>query len=1077
MPSERGFLRFLFGLLIAVSSIHSFAQSSYQEHYLEYEEALNSGDFRASARALDNFIAALVEESLVDSLYRYTFSLGQIHRKAYNSEQSISAAENHHELVLSLSADTFQILKSLNDLSWVYFEAGRHDLCVEADFEYLNLTQQYSQATVSDLYIAHYNMGFDYLNAGNTVKALSHFREAVDVIPQNDTAYVEQNINALNALGAALWHAGSNFEAKEVYRRAMEVCETQNLQGQRLANLSNILGNIALIEEEEGDYIASINNLRRAIEIKTKTFDLDLPEYIHDQNRRHLITNYRNLAALYQSTGDYPRALKLINYLSDVEETTYEESDPKRILTFDSFGAIYAAMGEKEKALAAYTTYLEKCLESFGEASFYTGGAYRNIGKVQAALRNEKAAINAYEQALNCFSKISDEKNAYTAKTLLDYADLLHSLGRDHEALARLDEAEAFYRSHRLSNDVVFAEIDLQRSAVFVDMNQANDALRTAQSALQLLQSRMSETQIGEDDQWWMSGRLLPEAYYRVARANSSTEGGSSNRELTLAWLMKGIESLKLISGAIDNDEARLAFQKQHTKVFSFAIDLAFEAFQESGSDSDLERFFRLVEESRSVLVRRRLNAVAVAHQEGVPEDILKMERDLLNHLTRVAGDDGIGGDYLALDKQYRELLKQIKQEYPLFWRTRYADDLPSLTQLKNEVVPDGGTLIQYIATEKRLFAMVTTEKSAFLTELDGTDLKKWIDLHAEALRSPMSQSTEVSEALYERLIAPVSEHFEGSRLRIIPDEALFRVNFETLVHPAGRQKPHYLIYDYTISYALSASSYLLSVQRELPQSSKVLAIAPGFSDQLKSHYLAQSIDSLTRDELYLHCIRQPFATRTADRLSKRFRGLSLTDETAVESAFKAKASEFGIIHFGTHTEINNDFPMLSRMILAKEGTGGDEDGYLHAYEIYDLKLNASMAVLTACETGVGKVDKSEGILSLAHSFVYAGSSSIVMTLWKIDEKTSDAIIDHFYAKLASGMSKDEALRAAKLNYLENALDELRDPYFWSGLVILGDTAPLQFSPAFLGNKALVIAGTLLLLVLLSLRLRRKGKH
>ena len=137
---------------------------------------------------------------------------------------------------------------------------------------------------------------------------------------------------------------------------------------------------------------------------------------------------------------------------------------------------------------------------------------------------------------------------------------------------------------------------------------------------------------------------------------------------------------------------------------------------------------------------------------------------------------------------------------------------------------------------------------------------------------------------------------------------------------------------------------------------------------------------------------------------------------------------------------------MYSRLVLSKSGstTDAESDGYLHAYEIYELDLRAQLAVLSACETGTGRTDEGEGVRSLGYGFAYAGCPSLVVSLWSIDEKVSATILERFYAYLAEGMPKHIALRQAKLDHLAQAQDELALPYYWAGLVLVGDVGPVE---------------------------------
>jgi CHAT domain-containing protein len=166
----------------------------------------------------------------------------------------------------------------------------------------------------------------------------------------------------------------------------------------------------------------------------------------------------------------------------------------------------------------------------------------------------------------------------------------------------------------------------------------------------------------------------------------------------------------------------------------------------------------------------------------------------------------------------------------------------------------------------------------------------------------------------------------------------------------------------------------------------------------------------------------------------------SLIEERASESNYKDKSKDYRIIHFGTHGLLNEKSPLFSKLVLVKDSI---EDGYLHIYEIYGQNLNAELAVLSACNSGKGKVESSDGIVSLTQAFTHAGCPSVLMTLWEVDEKSTSEILALFYDNLQNGQRKSEALRNAKLSFLENASFQYQDPYYWAGLVVIGNDTPI----------------------------------
>jgi CHAT domain-containing protein len=143
------------------------------------------------------------------------------------------------------------------------------------------------------------------------------------------------------------------------------------------------------------------------------------------------------------------------------------------------------------------------------------------------------------------------------------------------------------------------------------------------------------------------------------------------------------------------------------------------------------------------------------------------------------------------------------------------------------------------------------------------------------------------------------------------------------------------------------------------------------------------------------------------------------------------------------HALIDDNNPMNSRLAFARDATDSLEDGYLNAYELYNMELSADLAVLSACETGFGSLKKGEGIMSLARAFAYAGCPSLVMSHWKVDDRSSSQLMNAFYGYLSQGLSKNEALRQAKLTFLKDADEQTAHPFYWGSFAVVGNIDPI----------------------------------
>ncbi len=147
--------------------------------------------------------------------------------------------------------------------------------------------------------------------------------------------------------------------------------------------------------------------------------------------------------------------------------------------------------------------------------------------------------------------------------------------------------------------------------------------------------------------------------------------------------------------------------------------------------------------------------------------------------------------------------------------------------------------------------------------------------------------------------------------------------------------------------------------------------------------------------------------------------------------------NKFNYLHFATHGSINEDDPELSSLVLTAL-RGSPQDGFLHPSEIMELDLNADLVVLSACQSGLGKLVRGEGIIGLTRAFMYAGAKSVVASLWSVEDKSTSVLMDEFYKYLIkNNLSKTEALRKAQVSMISSR--DYSHPFYWAPFVLTGD--------------------------------------
>jgi CHAT domain-containing protein len=165
--------------------------------------------------------------------------------------------------------------------------------------------------------------------------------------------------------------------------------------------------------------------------------------------------------------------------------------------------------------------------------------------------------------------------------------------------------------------------------------------------------------------------------------------------------------------------------------------------------------------------------------------------------------------------------------------------------------------------------------------------------------------------------------------------------------------------------------------------------------------------------------------------------------DQASEAFFKENAHQYGIIHLAMHGIIDDKFPALSSLAFSEIGDK-NEDNFLQAHEIAKLSLQAQLVVLSACETGYGKYEQGEGVMSIGRAFMYAGVPTLVSTLWSVNDVATAVVMDNFYKKISQGQAPAEALQSAKIEYLATANGLSAHPFFWAAFVQIGDNQPIS---------------------------------
>ena len=293
---------------------------------------------------------------------------------------------------------------------------------------------------------------------------------------------------------------------------------------------------------------------------------------------------------------------------------------------------------------------------------------------------------------------------------------------------------------------------------------------------------------------------------------------------------------------------------------------------------------------------------------------------------------------------------------------------------------------------------------------------------------------------LFNSLVSPGLEE-KVDRMVFIPDDILHYLPFETLLSQKDTQR--WLVKDYEIAYAPSISSLHEIILREHSNGFKpkkdVLAFGDPFfgpnefegngEDNIKDYNAADTF----------HFLRLKYSGLEIEKIAAFFKKPKINifkRKKATEEQLKTlNLTDYKILHFATHSLIDDKKPARSSIVLSMDDTSA-EDGFLQTREIFNLKLNSDLVALSACQTGLGQFIKGEGIEGLCRAFFYAGASSALISLWAVHDQASSQFMERFYYYLRSSHSIIDALQKSKLELINS--DVLSHPYYWAGFVVTG---------------------------------------
>jgi CHAT domain-containing protein len=734
-------------------------------------------------------------------------------------------------------------------------------------------------------------------------------------------------------------------------------------------------------------------------------YDSALTMTVTGGNARLAISLLTSQAVLHSSQGNYDDALKC--YIRALDRTQSSGNQGAVASVLHNIGTIYQRLGDATAAV----NYFQRSLDirrKFGLPNEMVE-TLSNLGEIYVSANDIQTASGYFQQAASIARAYDNPRlvaNALTAQAQLDQQS-----GDHQTAMAKLDSAMAIYRQQSDAQRIFDLQIIRSDYArLNRDFTLADEYLM---SARQLLQSRRSYANL--------------QRYEITAGMIRYDRGELDSAYNYFARVVDGLENSRR---NIPDWELR-AFQKGSNRyLYEKLAAILATKYQRLGQSALLDSLIRYVELAKGRSLLEALERSRGEAMSQVPANLRKQERRVLAEIERVENkfNDSLSTTSReALQRQIGELdatLADVRLRQSLADSQSsgcFRPQTPSVEMLK-EHLSDGRTaVLDYLLAPEYSLLIVINRESALLYKLPSRECltKQFADYSALLQRSIKDESLNDSlrsaaQTLAEAVFGPFFDTLpQYDRLYISSDGALSILPFEALVCNGK-----YVIEHSQVAYIPSLQLLTSASATPMPAQPRLLIIAdPMPSDKLRP---------------------LPYSLKEAEWIAEQFPADQckiLTGKNAARPVLMSPdIAQFNIIHFATHSTVNRDDPLRSRIWLSPDTTADPSD-YISLRDVMQLHLPADLVVLSSCESGGGRFQLGEGIEGFVRGFMSAGCRNVIVSYWDVEDFASAVFMKEFYRNFRSGYAL--ALRRAKLSMIDSPRLRLRHPFYWAPFVIV----------------------------------------
>lgn len=745
----------------------------------------------------------------------------------------------------------------------------------------------------------------------------------------------------------------------------------------------------------------------------------------------------------------------------------YEELDAQdidlKISILRGMGGTYYYMGQFQKSISV----LQECQQILDNTNSTNRIAVnlRSIGNSYWGMRDYENAATSYERSLEVLLSESPP-DSLTIGKVLHAKGYIHMDQEDFQKAYRTFAlaSELMGKKHpKVSSPMVWVYGDVGRS--LIDLKKYDSALIWLQKALNanVFEFHQSDyyqnpplTNINDDFQHFMILKLKGQAFLK----KYIESGSRKDLEGMIDSYMQSDQQVDNIRRSIPKAEDQSTIAYYATELYSHAIDAMIEVNEINPEKRFLELGHYFMEKRKITQVHLKFLEASAKSSNILPSEMLVEDKEILDQIASIKSslrnEMMNSSDSVSLLKKklfdaqekYEKFIAEVKRKHPSYHASRFNLKVASSSEVQDLLrtkFPNRAIVTYYNFGEKLRTSILTKDTLVIKVLRHNLDFTLLAQNFRERLTNPDMPVTR-NDTLNRLLIDNISPLVEGlSEITFIPDPALQLIPMELMQYA-----DKYLFENFDISYHFSSTLFISQ---------------NGQSDRDEFAGFAPSFDSLS-------LISLPGAEAEVKAISEIFEGPTFTGAQADESSFRTMSEKSGFIHLATHAIIDEENPESSYLQFS-QNEGSNDDSRLYFFEIYNLNLNAQLVTLSACNTGFGRIQKGEGVMSLSRAFAYAGVPATVVSLWPASDKSTPELMKYFYQNLKDGHTKDVALNNARKSYLANAQSKARHPFYWGGFVLIGDNSPIEEETNLL---VYVIPSALIIAMILTVYRRKKSR-